>query len=565
VSWVFLPDETGRARATPPTPRRAKIKIMRLGARSQPFPETFTGSSRAGYSRDGADGWSAEAVSFWTEIDDPRPCRESGTVASWNRTPQLRRSSHMTRWLSSFSLLTAGLVAGAAEPAAAGTARVERGPFKAVLEAEGVLVPAESADLGFWPLAYSGEIRVVEVAAHGAAVRKGDVLLRIDGEKAEDLVREARWTIRASERQLADARTKRGEFDEEMERDIARAEKDLAFARKALEGHVDVSRPLQKEEQEFSEKSHRYGIEDQEDELAQLGKMYKEDELTEETEEIVLKRAKRNLEQSRKRLEIVERRNRYGDEYSEPLLRETLTNAVRDREKALRDLRRSRETARVLADLEIEKLEHALGAGQKRLGELERDLEAMIFRAPHDGTVLHGGFEEKVAVTPIRKGGVIPANQTVMTVARDTGLLKVRFPLKEKDRYRIEGGFRAVIVPEAIPDARWNGSIEPLNGFPLPDGTWNAHAVFGKEDPRLHPLLKCKVTVVIAEIPSALRVPSAAVFRKDGRALCYVRGTSPFGIIARAVVTGPDDGKHTVIREGLAEGDEVLLAEPPSP
>ena len=32
--------------------------------------------------------------------------------------------------------------------------------------------------------------------------------------------------------------------------------------------------------------------------------------------------------------------------------------------------------------------------------------------------------------------------------------------------------------------------------------------------------------------------------------------------LARSVTTGPDDGKFTVIREGLAEGDEILLAEP---
>ena len=121
----------------------------------------------------------------------------------------------MTRsWLRPFPPLDCGALRRAAEPAETGAVKVERGPFKAALEAEGVFIPAQSAELGFWPLAYVGELRVVEVAPHGAAVKKGDILLRLDAEKAEDLVREARWALRASERQLADARSRREEFDE---------------------------------------------------------------------------------------------------------------------------------------------------------------------------------------------------------------------------------------------------------------------------------------------------------------------------------------------------------------
>jgi multidrug resistance efflux pump len=424
----------------------------------------------------------------------------------------------MTRsWLPCFLLLTAGLCGGAAEPAETGAVKVERGPFKAALEAEGVFIPAQSAELGFWPLAYVGELRVVEVAPHGAAVKKGDVLLRLDDEKAEDLVREARWALRVSERHIADARSRREEFDEDAEHDLSRAEKDFALARKSLQGYMEVSRPLQKEEQEQNERSHRNGIEDQEDELAQLGKMYKEDELTEETEEIVLKRARRNLEQSRKRLGLVERRYQYGEEYSEPLLREGLANAAREKEKAFRDLKKSRDTARVLADLEIEKLDHGVAAGRKRLEELERDLAAMTLRAPIDGIVIHGGFEEKVNVAPIRKGAPVATNQTILTVAGAPGPLKARFTLKEKDRYRVEGGLRTVIVPEAIPDTRLSGSLEPVSGLPHPDGTWDAHVVFGHEDPRLQPLLKCKVNVVIAEIPDALNVSRATMDARTNR------------------------------------------------
>ena len=66
---------------------------------------------------------------------------------------------------------------------------------------------------------------------------------------------------------------------------LRRAEDDLAYWN-------DVLRPAQIEEAEYRLDGQRNRLADQKEELAQLEKMYGEDDLTEETEEIVLSRAR---------------------------------------------------------------------------------------------------------------------------------------------------------------------------------------------------------------------------------------------------------------------------------
>ena len=479
--------------------------------------------------------------------------------------PVRHRSSSIAVFAALTAILTlAAGTASAQSPDAkpdSAAVKVKRAPFRVAYEADGVFVPAQATELSFSPKAYEGEARIAEVAPHGSMVRQGDAILRLEDERARDLLRAAEWTVRASERALADGKARQEDFDSDSERDLARSEKDFALAEKNLKGYIEISRPLEKDEFELGERSYKHNIADQEDELAQLGKMYKEDQLTEETEEIVLKRSKRNLDELKKRLLLFQRRNSYSEEFAEPMQRETLENAVKDKRKGLRDLRRGRETAKILSKIEIEKLENDAHATRQRLERLREDVEHMTFRAPHDGILIHGGFEDRIVVTPLKRNGQVLPNVTLITVARP-GQLKLRFSIKEKDRYRLEAGMAAVIAPEALADRRFAGSIEPITGFPLADNSWNVHAIFGYADERLQPLLKAKVIITLHDSMDSIAVPVSAVFRRGDRSICYVRSKAPFGVAGRTVITGPDDGKSIVIREGLSEGDEVLLQEP---
>ena len=76
----------------------------------------------------------------------------------------------------------------------------------------------------------------------------------------------------------------------------ARAKK---IADEDLNYFLNINRSFLDESAEFSLKNAQQSLEYSEEELKQLEKMYKADDLTEETEEIVLKRARNEVEQGK--------------------------------------------------------------------------------------------------------------------------------------------------------------------------------------------------------------------------------------------------------------------------
>src|SRR5690606_1526033 len=166
-------------------------------------------------------------------------------------------------------------------------------------------------------------------------------------------------------------------------RDKMQAEQDLAH-------FEDIGRPLRergaKEEVNEIGESLAYA----EEELNQQKKMYEQDDLTEETEEIVLRRAENTVLRYRWRLEQTEARTARTLDTVLPREHESLKTNLelqqldwRGGEKSLRE------------DLEKKRLAAAakrreINEQKKNLDELEADLAALRVTAPHDGIVYYG-------------------------------------------------------------------------------------------------------------------------------------------------------------------------------
>ena len=454
------------------------------------------------------------------------------------------------------------------EPASA--VKVRRAPFRHTVVEEGILVPAHATALNVRTRAYTGKLQVLEVVEHGATVEQGNVVLRLDAEALETALHKGELAVRTKEIGLHRARIALEELERDGDRDREMAEQDLELARHSLEGYREIQRPLDARAYHRGEKAYLDSIADQEEEIEQLGKMYAEDELTEATEELVLKRARRKLASTRERLEIYRARFRYSLSHSENKTLHTLERAVEKKEAQLRKLRHDEDTKREQAEIKLESAKHDLRASRKNLERLRGDAEAFAVRAPHAGIVLHGNLvspsppngvmDVKVAANPIRVGDIVKAKGPIITVAVP-GAMKVRFALKPADRYHAQVGMAAAVLPKALPETVLAATLEPMGRFPRPDGSWTAHALFGGGAERLVPLLKCSVRAVLIDLPDALIVPTKALFQRDGRWYCHARDRSPFGLSARAVVRGASSGKYTVVLDGLREGDEILLPE----
>ncbi|MFM9010137.1 MAG: hypothetical protein ACKON8_04505, partial [Planctomycetota bacterium] len=178
--------------------------------------------------------------------------------------------------------------ARAADPAPPAAHRVRLVPFRVEARLEGTFESPVMAEVRL-DTKRAGQFTVEKVVPHGTRVGKGDAVVTVDTEKfdediadqelagrladiAHDLLeKELKLVEKATPLWLELARTSRRRLTE----DLARYEEKEKALAKDLN---DVSL-------EFAE----FSRENAEEEIEQLEKMYKQDDLTEETEEIVLK------------------------------------------------------------------------------------------------------------------------------------------------------------------------------------------------------------------------------------------------------------------------------------
>jgi len=445
---------------------------------------------------------------------------------------------------------------------AGGTLELKKAPFKSAIERDGVFLAAEYAEITFWPEAYRDELRILEVAAPGKAVRTGDVILRIEPRNIDRAIRSGEIELQAAEQRLKDAKAELDAVESDLQAEMTRSTMDSQHAEKRLKNYIEVEKPFADEDYSMGEQRFRDNISDTEEELRQLGKMYTEDELTEETEEIVLKRSKRDYESTKKSFDLMQRRRAFAVAQTQPMQLEAMTLDAREKTRALDRVKRTQDSRRLMKRLDWERAALEVDRQKDGLERLKRDRELFVVRAPRDGILLHGkadSAEEKKLV----KGGAVPMNDTIFTIA-SPGKLRARFTVPEADTLRLRGGMPASVKPSSMPDRSIAAKVEPLDVFPSSrqgENLWNGTATFSETDERLVPGMKAKIEVVLEEIPEAIAVPTGSVFKKGEGKVCWVKGQDGTPT-ARPVKTGSTSGGSTLIVDGLAAGETILLAEP---
>jgi len=454
---------------------------------------------------------------------------------------------------------------GAAEPA---TYTVKPVPFRLEAKLEGSFEPPQLVevrpDMRRWT-----QLVVEEAVPHGTRVGKGDVLIRLDTEKLDETIRDLEMSGRLATVALG-----------LLEREVALLEKSTplqleiaARVRRIIE--QDVERYAAKEADLASATNDKqleaaeFFLENAEEELAQLEKMYEQDDLTEETEEIVLKRARFEAEMARFNAALTRDRHERVADFDLPRRREFLDTLAKtselDFEKAQGGLPVALEKQR----LELEKTRNDQRKAAENLVELKAERERMPIRAPADGVVYYGKWRQgrwtdaDAAAARLRPGGQLDARDTIMTVI-GPGRLALRAALAEKDLARVAVGYPAKVVPKAFPDVRLGARVRSVSAVPVAAGRFDAVLDLADEHPRLSAGMEAEVRVIAESRPDALAVPKKAVFSEpldDDARFVYVavEGQEPR---KRSVAVGRANDEFIEITAGLSLG-EVILTEKP--
>lgn len=449
------------------------------------------------------------------------------------------------------------------------THKVKAEQLKIEVELDGRFESGKMSPLSLRPEAWS-TLTVKKVVAHGTKVKKGDPLVWLETDELDKAVKSAEHDLKLATLSLKQAEADLHVAEQTIPLDLKSVELSKQRADESLVDFMKIDRERDIESAKRSLENSRFSLEYVQEELDQLKKMYAADDLTEETEEIILKRAERAVDANKFSLESAEIRTRRQLERSIPRQQQQLIDAAKRQEYELRRAKISLPAGLETKRLGLEKQHEDLKRSRERLAELKRDRTAMVVKAPADGIVYYGRcvrgkwLDKTKADGMLKPGGTLAAKQTFITIVSREPLL-VRVDLPEAKLSQVKKGLPGTAKPVGFPELQLPVTVQSVSYIPLSSGTFDCQLSLDKEAKigPVTPGMACKVKLISYNKKDALTVPPQAIHRDDKENKSYVYLLAKNNKHARRnVVTGKQTDKAVEILRGLKAGDEVIVGQP---
>jgi HlyD family secretion protein len=460
----------------------------------------------------------------------------------------------------------------AADEAAAkpGPYRVKKGPFRIEVNLEGLFEAQNMTEVAIRPQEWIA-FAVLKAVEHGTAVKRGDLLVQLDTDKIDRAIADLRTETQVADIAMKQAEQQLAALEKSAPLDADANERNHRMVQEDWKQYVEVEKPLAVRAADAMLESAKDMVEYQEEELRQLEKMYKADDLMEETEKIVLKRARDSVKRAKFNLERTqaacdEARKLTFPRYEEKMKDVTARAEIDwNRAKAVLPLALNKQR------LELDKLKLLRAQSEDKLNKLLADREAMTIKSPADGIVYYGKCVRGKwaagvsAADVLRRGSVVMPNDVFMTVVQPRPLV-VHSTVPEAQLQHVHAGLQGTVEPAAFGNMKLPAILQRVSSVPITSGSFDALftlAADGQAD-ALMPGMACEIKLVPYKKPDALTVPPKAVFTEELDPLkqyVYVQGKDNKPE-KRNVTLGKRNEKQVEVLQGLAEGDQVLLEKP---
>jgi HlyD family secretion protein len=238
------------------------------------------------------------------------------------------------------------------------------------------------------------DFEILTIAPHGGKVAKGDVLIAFDTADIDRKLADSRNTLETAKLTLAQAELDLSHLKETSPHKLATMKRAAEEAAEANTYFIETRRKAEEEQLAESIKRSQQRLENTREELRQLTRMYEADDLTEETEEIILTRQKFAVEAAEfaLRMEMLDQKRRL-----EVLIpREAVQLAESARDTALSRVKAEQDIPRSIRqkELEVAALKTSAARQTEDLEKLEADRALFEFKAPAAGWFYHGPVED---------------------------------------------------------------------------------------------------------------------------------------------------------------------------
>jgi multidrug efflux pump subunit AcrA (membrane-fusion protein) len=215
------------------------------------------------------------------------------------------------------------------------------------------------------------------------------------------------------------------------------------------------------------------------------------------------------------------------------------------------------------AKLKAAENSHALD--MKKLELIETQIKNCIITAPEAGQVVYASQRDARGGNEIiiEEGAQVRERQVIFRLP-DPKRMQVTAKINEAKVAQVVEGMPATIAVDAFQDMRLTGVVKKVNEYPAPTSWFNSHVKeydtivsIQSPPPGLRPGLTAEVKIRVAQLTNVLQLPVQAIFEHGGQHYCIVRDGEVLS--AQPVEIGPTNDKFLVIRDGLEEGQSVVL------
>jgi len=454
-------------------------------------------------------------------------------------------------------VLAAALVARrAAVSDAVGEVRAVRGPLRITVAVSGLLAPARAESYG--PEIAGVELKVAELAPEGTWVEPGALLVRFDDAPFRRELEAARSRLVQTSGEAEQARqalrallaTQRSE----------RLEAESAFSRAELDLRTFVNgvAPLQVQQSAAAVERARREKEEATQKLEGLAPFAEKGYVSRDE----LRAAERRATEAAADLVLAGQQHATLTRFTHPQLLAQKTQELESRRSSLKVVAEKTSAQAAQAKAAADLAEARAAEAGRTVADVERRIALCTVTARSKGLVVHREiFEKGGEKRRVRVGDAVFAGQPVLDLP-DLSEMLVETRVKEGEIHRVEPGQKAEVRLEAFPEETFAATVLRLGALTGGDRgearTFPLVLGLAKADPRLRPGMSAQALVLAGEVKDAVQVPVDAVRYEGDQAVCTVRTVT--GTETRRLKTGRSNAFFVEVREGLSEGDVVLIS-----
>ncbi|MEM6799551.1 MAG: HlyD family efflux transporter periplasmic adaptor subunit [Planctomycetota bacterium] len=450
------------------------------------------------------------------------------------------------------------------------TTTAEIKPIKVEVTVDGVFVSREMTPVALRPETWSS-FKIEEIIPHGSTVREGEVLVKFDAKKLNEEIAELDVSQRLADLALRKAEEELPRLEKMLQMSLTDAEQSHERINDDYKRYQETDRDRYIESLKMNLKSSKQRLDYAKDELTQLEKMYEADDLTEETEELILTRTRQQYEMAEYSYKLAKIRHDESLNIYLPRQDEDKREVVDRADLSLARAKLSSKIDLNRARYELVQQKTNRDKSTERHAKLMQDRGLMELKSPAAGVVYYGRCtsgnwgDMSNMIGKLQPHSTVPTGTVMMTIV-DPGKLYLLATVGEKERPTIEPGQPAKVRPLGEGAAAMAASVASVSNVPISSGKFQLEVELG-EDAKpdwLVPGMSGKIKVTTYSKKDAVVVNKKAVHSEeddeDKKYVWLVTGDDDDQTAAKhRVKTGKAKGDLIEIVDGLEEGDVVSL------